>query len=72
MTDIIREVESKDTRGIVSVHIFITQFKEKFDIRTTMLVRITDLHGSSQRMAVVLLGVAVVAVALVAVVIWAV
>lgn len=38
MTDIIREVEDKDTRGLVSVHIFITQFYHKFDLRTTMLV----------------------------------
>lgn len=37
MTDIIREVEEKDTSDIVSVHIFVTQFKQKFDIRTTML-----------------------------------
>ena len=37
MTDIIREVEEKDTKDLVSVHIFITQFKQKFDIRTTML-----------------------------------
>ncbi|ELU01203.1 hypothetical protein CAPTEDRAFT_159209 [Capitella teleta] len=34
LTDIIREVEDSD---LVSVHVFITQFKEKYDIRTTML-----------------------------------
>ena len=39
LTDIIREVEEKDTTGLVTVHIFITQFYEKFDLRTTMLVR---------------------------------
>ena len=39
MTDIIRSVEETDKNNLVSVHIFITQFKEKFDIRTTMLVR---------------------------------
>ena len=38
MTDIIREVEEQDHKNLVSVHIFITQFKQKFDIRTTMLV----------------------------------
>ncbi|XP_078657992.1 dual oxidase 1-like isoform X1 [Branchiostoma floridae x Branchiostoma belcheri] len=35
--DIIREVEEQDRRGLVAVHIFITQFFEKFDVRTTML-----------------------------------
>ena len=40
MTDIIREVEENDLSDIVSCHIFITQYKEKFDVRTTMLVRI--------------------------------
>jgi len=38
MTDILREVEEKDTKNLVETHIFITQYKEKFDIRTTMLV----------------------------------
>lgn len=37
MTDIIREVENNDLKNFVDVHIFITQFKEKFDFRTTML-----------------------------------
>ncbi|KAK6179799.1 hypothetical protein SNE40_012075 [Patella caerulea] len=37
MTDIIREVEGGDINGLVSVHIFITQFQQKFDFRTTML-----------------------------------
>ncbi|XP_013378732.1 dual oxidase 2-like isoform X2 [Lingula anatina] len=37
LTDIIREVEEKDRNGLVSVHIFITQFFHKFDLRTTML-----------------------------------
>ncbi|XP_048733941.2 dual oxidase 2-like isoform X2 [Ostrea edulis] len=37
LTDIIREVEEKDKRDLVSVHIFITQFQQKFDLRTTML-----------------------------------
>lgn len=38
LTDIIREVEENDQRDLVSVHIFITQFQQKFDLRTTMLV----------------------------------
>ncbi|ESO87606.1 hypothetical protein LOTGIDRAFT_235056 [Lottia gigantea] len=37
MTDIIREVELGDVNNLVSVHIFITQFQQKFDLRTTML-----------------------------------
>lgn len=37
LTDIIREVEEKDIKDLVSVHIFITQFQQKFDLRTTML-----------------------------------
>jgi hypothetical protein len=43
LTDIIREVEEKDTTGLVTVHIFITQFYEKFDLRTTMLVRYIEI-----------------------------
>jgi dual oxidase len=38
LTDIIREVEQNDERQLVDVHIFITQFQQKFDLRTTMLV----------------------------------
>ncbi|CAH1797386.1 unnamed protein product [Owenia fusiformis] len=37
LTDIIREVEDNDQRNLVSVHIFVTQFYHKFDLRTTML-----------------------------------
>ncbi|XP_077174273.1 dual oxidase 2 [Paroedura picta] len=37
MADIIRELEGKDQRELVSVHIYITQLAEKFDLRTTML-----------------------------------
>ncbi|XP_063956076.1 dual oxidase 2-like isoform X4 [Lytechinus pictus] len=37
LTDIIREVEDSDTNDLVSVHIFVTQFFQKFDLRTTML-----------------------------------
>nr|XP_040824379.1 dual oxidase 2 [Ochotona curzoniae] len=37
LADIIREVEENDRRDLVSVHIYITQLPEKFDLRTTML-----------------------------------
>ncbi|XP_058521328.1 dual oxidase 1 [Ochotona princeps] len=37
LADIIREVEENDRRDLVSVHIYITQLAEKFDLRTTML-----------------------------------
>uniref|UniRef100_A0A671N5H5 NAD(P)H oxidase (H2O2-forming) n=1 Tax=Sinocyclocheilus anshuiensis TaxID=1608454 RepID=A0A671N5H5_9TELE len=37
VSDIIREVEDMDAQELVSVHIYITQLAEKFDLRTTML-----------------------------------
>uniref|UniRef100_A0A8C3RPS0 NAD(P)H oxidase (H2O2-forming) n=1 Tax=Chelydra serpentina TaxID=8475 RepID=A0A8C3RPS0_CHESE len=37
LADIIREVEENDQHDLVSVHIYITQLAEKFDLRTTML-----------------------------------
>ncbi|KAL4227430.1 hypothetical protein ACF0H5_012874 [Mactra antiquata] len=37
LTDIIKEVEENDPHRMVNVHIFITQFQQKFDLRTTML-----------------------------------
>nr|XP_020029098.1 dual oxidase 2 isoform X3 [Castor canadensis] len=37
LADIIREVEENDCQNLVSVHIYITQLAEKFDLRTTML-----------------------------------
>ncbi|XP_031418173.2 dual oxidase 2 [Clupea harengus] len=37
VSDIIREVEEADKQELVSVHIYITQLAEKFDLRTTML-----------------------------------
>ncbi|XP_067090540.1 dual oxidase 1 [Osmerus mordax] len=37
VSDIIKEVEEKDTLDLVSVHTYITQLPEKFDLRTTML-----------------------------------
>ena len=55
MTDIIREVEQNDSKGFVDTHIFITQFQQKYDIRTTMLVRfkwynISLSHSSNRSM----------------------
>ncbi|XP_046910014.2 dual oxidase 2 [Dermatophagoides farinae] len=37
MSDVIREAEEKDFNNLLVTHIFITQFYEKFDLRTTML-----------------------------------
>ncbi|XP_048472995.1 dual oxidase 1-like [Rhincodon typus] len=37
LADIIREVEEADKNSLVTVHIYITQLAEKFDLRTTML-----------------------------------
>ena len=37
MADIIKEVEEADTRRLVEVHVFVTQFFDKFDLRTSML-----------------------------------
>lgn len=37
LVDIIRELENGDTEKIVSSHIFITQFYQKFDLRTILL-----------------------------------
>ncbi|OTF83735.1 hypothetical protein BLA29_000768 [Euroglyphus maynei] len=37
MSDVIREAEEKDVNNLLVTHIFITQFYEKFDLRTTML-----------------------------------
>ncbi|KAK0181298.1 hypothetical protein PV327_003591 [Microctonus hyperodae] len=37
MVDILREVEKADTNNVISAHIFITQFYEKFDLRTILL-----------------------------------
>ncbi|XP_043467959.1 dual oxidase isoform X1 [Leptopilina heterotoma] len=35
--DVLRDVERKDVTDVLEVHIFITQFFHKFDLRTTML-----------------------------------
>lgn len=37
LLDIIREVEEVDTQGMVSIDIFITQFFQNFDLRTSLL-----------------------------------
>ena len=37
--DVLREGEEKDKTNVLEMHIFITQFFHKFDLRTTMLVR---------------------------------
>jgi len=37
--DVLRDVEEKDKTNVLEMHIFITQFFHKFDLRTTMLVR---------------------------------
>ena len=42
-TDIIRDVEEADKKNNVETHIFVTQFFDKFDLRTTMLVSCTVL-----------------------------
>jgi len=39
MIDILRELEKVDVNNTVSIHIFVTQFYEKFDLRTILLVR---------------------------------
>lgn len=36
--DVLREVEAKDVTNLLEIHIYITQFFHKFDLRTTMLV----------------------------------
>uniref|UniRef100_A0A6A7G5H1 NAD(P)H oxidase (H2O2-forming) n=2 Tax=Hirondellea gigas TaxID=1518452 RepID=A0A6A7G5H1_9CRUS len=37
LTEILHDVEKRDTRNIIKNHIFITQFKNKFDMRTIFL-----------------------------------
>ncbi|KAG8225393.1 hypothetical protein J437_LFUL004593 [Ladona fulva] len=39
LVDIIRELEFTDKGNVVSVHIFVTQFYQKFDLRTILLTR---------------------------------
>ena len=42
-SEIIRDVEEADKKNLVETHIFVTQFFDKFDLRTTMLVSNTSL-----------------------------
>ncbi|KAI1729776.1 heme peroxidase domain-containing protein [Ditylenchus destructor] len=35
--DVLKDVETLDTEGILEIHIFVTQFFHKFDLRTTVL-----------------------------------
>lgn len=51
LADIIREVEENDLQDLVSVHIYITQLAEKFDLRTTMLVGWGAREGAQARLA---------------------
>ncbi|XP_025152426.1 dual oxidase 2 [Harpegnathos saltator] len=37
MVDILRDLEKTDAKNIISIHIFITQFYQKFDLRTILL-----------------------------------
>ena len=43
--DVLREVEKKDVTNVLEMHIFITQFFHKFDLRTTMLVNMRPTSG---------------------------
>lgn len=45
-SEIIRDVEEADKKNLVETHIFVTQFFDKFDLRTTMLVSNTSLAYS--------------------------
>ncbi|EFN70161.1 Dual oxidase [Camponotus floridanus] len=40
MVDILRELEKADINNTVSIHIFVTQFYQTFDLRTILLVRL--------------------------------
>uniref|UniRef100_A0A2C9JBM6 NAD(P)H oxidase (H(2)O(2)-forming) n=1 Tax=Biomphalaria glabrata TaxID=6526 RepID=A0A2C9JBM6_BIOGL len=37
LVDLLRSVEAADVKGIVDTHIFVTQFQQRYDLRTTML-----------------------------------
>lgn len=45
--DVLKEVESRDVTNVLEMHIFITQFFHKFDLRTTMLVSTVPLSPNS-------------------------
>ena len=40
MADVLRQIESIDTKEMVETHLFITQLFQNFDLRTTMLVSV--------------------------------
>lgn len=44
IVDILRELEKADINNTVSIHIFVTQFYQKFDLRTILLVRYLILN----------------------------
>jgi len=46
--DVLRDVERKDVTDVLEIHIFITQFFHKFDLRTTMLVSEVILNSQSE------------------------
>uniref|UniRef100_A0A914VDI2 Ferric reductase NAD binding domain-containing protein n=1 Tax=Plectus sambesii TaxID=2011161 RepID=A0A914VDI2_9BILA len=46
--DVLRNVEDKDVNGVLEIHIFVTQFFHKFDLRTTMLY-ICEKHFRGDR-----------------------
>src|SRR5690625_5727054 len=52
MSDVIREAETKDRNNLLVTHIFITQFYEKFDLRTTMLVDRKSTRLNSSHVAI--------------------
>ena len=43
-SEIIRDVEEADKKNLVETHIFVTQFFDKFDLRTTMLVSLATIQ----------------------------
>ena len=45
--DVLRDVERKDITNVLEMHIFITQFFHKFDLRTTMLVNADSTYFSA-------------------------
>jgi len=40
---VLRETEKVDINNTVSIHIFVTQFYQKFDLRTILLVRYLNI-----------------------------
>ncbi|KAI4469865.1 nadph oxidase [Holotrichia oblita] len=46
--DVLRDVEKKDVTNVLEIHIFITQFFHKFDLRTTMLSNNVNLLAEEE------------------------